>query len=137
MEIILCLACFVLLIINLQLIFRFELYESYSTCCIFMLLSVTMVLRIIYLIYAITVLESRSALFIELIVLAPNFLMTMVSLSFYTQWLETYHFLKRIQLFNRLKEQGVYSKILYFSHAFCLLLYVLDIIPRIVSASHK
>jgi hypothetical protein len=137
LEIILCLACFVLVIINLQLIFRFELYESYSTGCIFMLLSVTMVLRIIYLIYAITVLESRSALFIELIVLAPNFLMTMVSLSFYTQWLETYHFLKRIQLFNRLKEQGVYSKILYFSHAFCLLLYVLDIIPRIVSASHK
>ena len=126
-----------LLIINFQLIYRFELYKSYSTGCIFMLLTVTMVLRIIYLVYAITVLESRSALFIELIVLAPNFLMTMVSLSFYTQWLETYHFLKRIELYDRLKEQGVYSTLLYFSHGFCLLLYVLDVIPRIVSALHE
>ncbi len=90
LEIILCLACFVLLAVNVQLIFRFELYKSYSTGCIFMLLTMTMILRIVYLLYAITVLESRSAIFIELIILAPNFLMTMVSLSFYTQWLETY-----------------------------------------------
>ena len=98
-----------------------------------MLLTLTMVLRIVYLLYAITVWESQSAIFIEFVILAPNFLMTMVSLSFYTQWLETYHFLKQTELFTSLKEKGFYNKLLYFSHAFCVLLYVFDVTPRVVT----
>jgi len=43
-----------------------------------------MVLRVVYLIYTITTLENHSEIFLVIILLAPNFLMTMVALSFYT-----------------------------------------------------
>jgi len=80
----LCLSCIVLIGVNVQLIVRHELYRNYGTGCIFLLLTFTMVFRVVYLIYSITVLENHSEIFIEIIVLAPNFMMTMVSLSFYT-----------------------------------------------------
>lgn len=134
---ILCITCVVLIALDLQLIVRFELYKNYGTGCIFLLLTVSMVLRVVYLIYEMTVLESSSLLFLEVIVLAPNFLMTMVSLSFYTQWVETYHFLKQNETYHRLKERGTYDKFLYSSHGVCILLYILDIVPRIVYNSNN
>ena len=133
LEMILCFACFVLIAFDLQLITRFQLYKSYGTGCIFLLLTLSMILRVVYLIYSICVLgDKHSEIFMEVIVLAPNFLMTMVSLSFYTQWLETYHFLKQNEIYHRLKQRGTYNKCLYISHGLCILLYILDIVPRIV-----
>lgn len=83
-EILLCAVCAVLIAINIQLIFRHELYKSYGTGCIFFFLTLTLVFRIVYLVDAVIVHEKGSPIFIAVFVLAPNFLMTMVSLSFYT-----------------------------------------------------
>ena len=136
-EIVLSFVCLVLIVFDLKLIVRYELYKSYGIGCIFILITFSIIMRAVYLIYSIFKIDSRSYLFTWIFVLAPDFLITMVSLSFYIQWIETYHFLKRQDLDSQYKKKNAYHKLLIILHCVCFLLFILDILPRIVYSVNK